>query len=189
MKKLFVAIAFISSAYSISAQTNKSYEADGNLKSEKPLSCVDLSSVTNEHTPADILLGMKKCLEAKNYSSAAKLFAIAGVYGRYDSFRVKDKSAHQALVVIQQNMLMDFTDAEKNLLMEAMESELEKGSKNLTENCKAIRKIGPPKYLPKYMIQHGMQAFLNNGEQWLTDGFDSDASWNLSLESYLHCGN
>ena len=101
MKIFFIAI-FLS--FGINLSNAQNINAPGNLESPKPLSCIKLSEVTNENNPADILNGMRKCIDQKDYKNAPRLFAIAGVYGKYDSFRVKDKTAHQALLVLQQSI-------------------------------------------------------------------------------------
>ena len=188
MKKLFILTLFIFGSNLINAQKTISIEANGNLESPKPLACVDLSQVTNENNPADILNGMRECIKLKDYKNAARLFAIAGVYGKYDTYRVKDKSAHQALLVLQQSIIMNLEESEQKALFESLKKELAQGSDNLNEICQAIRKIGAPKYYPKYMIQHGIQAFTQNEGNGLNEKFDSEASWNLALKEYLHCG-
>ena len=50
-------------------------------------------------------------------------------------------------------------------------------------------KVGKPKYYPTYMVQHGMQAIINEkkGEE-LIERFDSEESWKAALTTYLHCG-
>ncbi|WP_205728765.1 hypothetical protein, partial [Flavobacterium ranwuense] len=188
MKNLLIITLLMFGMNQINAQNVISIEADGNLESPNPLVCVDLSAVTNGNNPADILNGMKKCIEIKQYEKAAKLFAIAGVYGKYDTFRVKDKSAHQALLVLQMNIFENISDSEKNSLMEYLEKELKAGSSKLNETCQAIQKVGVPKYYPKYMIQHGIQAFVEKDGNGLIEKFDSLASWKLALKEYLHCG-
>ena len=187
MKKLFVIVSFLFGISQINAQKITSINAAGNLESPNPLKCVDLSQVTNENNPADIFNGMKECLKHKEFKNAAKLFAIAGVYGKFDTYRVKDKSAHQAIMVLQQNIIMNFDESERNSLFESLKTELAKGSTNLDEICQAIRKIGFPKYYPKYMIQHGIQAFLEKEGDGLNEKFDNEVSWNLALNEYLHC--
>ena len=179
---LFLGINFIS------GQTNISIEAKGNLESPKPCGCVALSEVTIENNPADILTGMGKCIEQKQFEKAARLFAIAGVYGRYDAYRVKDKTAHQALLVLQQNILGNIDESDKTNLIAAVKSQFKLGSKELSDLCLAIQLVGIPKYYPKYMIQHGIQAFTENEGNGLIEGFNSEESWNLALKSYLHCG-
>lgn len=83
---------------------------------------------------------------------------------------------------------MNLDESEKNSLFESLNIELEQNSANLNEICQAIRKIGFPKYYPKYMIQHGIQAFKEKEGNGLIEKFDSQESWNLALKEYLHCG-
>lgn len=187
MKHFFTILFIIFSIHQIEAQTNVIMNAEGNLESPKPLSCVDLSQVTSENNPADILKGMQKCIEQNDYINAARLFAIAGVYGKYDSFRVKDQTAHQALLVLQQEVFFGISEDQKNSLVSSLKKELKKGSNSLNEICEAIHKIGVPKYHPRYMIQHGLGAFSDNEGDGLNENFDSQKSWNLALNEYLHC--
>lgn len=188
MKKYLILILLICGINHINAQKIISIEAEGNLESPNPLGCVNLSDVTSDNNPADILNGMEKCIELGEYEKAAKLFAIAGVYGKYDTFRVKDKSAHQAILVLQQNILLNVNETDKNNLMKSLEKELELGSENLNIICQTIQKVGIPEYYPKYMVQHGIQAFLDNDGDGLNEEFDSKESWNLALKNYIHCG-
>ena len=51
-----------------------------------------------------------------------------------------------------------------------------------------IERIGAPDYYPRYMVQHGMQAFLiSDGSDGLVKDFDAPAAWKQALDSYLHC--
>lgn len=189
MKK-FVSLFVLIISFCGYAQEQKNYETVGNLESENPCGCVELSEVTNKHTPMDILMGMKACLDKEDYNKAAKLFAIAGVFGRFDTYRVSDKSAHQAIQVRNQSLLMNLEERAQKELISNFELEFNQGTENLVKNCTIIQKIGMPDYYPKYMIQHGMKAFINTGtdDDGLVADFDSEASWQKALESYLHCG-
>jgi hypothetical protein len=188
MKKNLMVALLLLGMNQIKAQEHVVIEADGNLESPNPLGCVALTAVTNAHNPADILNGMKQCIEIKEYEKAAKLFAMAGVYGIYDTFRVKDKSAHQAFLVLQLNIFESMSSGEKKTFMKHLKKQLKAGSDNLNETCQAAQKLGAPKYYPKYMIQHGIQAFLEKTDDGLITPFDSQASWDLALKEYLHCG-
>lgn len=188
MRKSLIIILLFFGIKNIHAQKIISMEAEGNLESPNPCACVDLSEVRTEHNPADILHGMRECIELKQFKKAARLFAIAGVYGKYDAYRVKDRTAHQALLVLQQNILADVSQKGKNKLAKCLEKELEQGSEQLNSVCQSIQQIGMPTYYPKYMIQHGIQAFMKPEGDGLVEAFDSEASWNLALENYLHCG-
>lgn len=188
MKKLLIVFILSLGIHNIQAQKIISIEAEGNLESSNPCDCVEISEITNEHNPADILIGMEKCIKQKDFGKAARLYAIAGVYGRYDSYRVKDKSAHQALSALRQNIIMHISEEDKNEMLFALKKILQEGSSELSNVCQEIQKVGIPKYYPKYMIQHGIQAFIETEGNGLVEGFNSEESWGLALSSYLHCG-
>ena len=188
MKKLLVLTLLIFGIHSINAQKVISIEAEGNLESPNPLECVSLSEVSNNNNPADILKGMAKCIQFEEYQKAARLFAIAGVYGIYDTYRVKDKTAHQALLMLQQNVFSSFDNNQTDLLVQSLKKELGSNSESLTEICLKIKEIGKPAYHPTYMIQHGISAFTDNKGNGLVEDFDSKESWLLALNTYLKCG-
>ncbi len=163
------------------------FETEGNLEAPNPCDCVELSEVTNKHNPADILIGMGKCIELKEFEKAVKLYAIAGVYGKYDTYRVMDETAHQALLILQQNVLSKLSEEDKEKLISYINKFFNKGSKELKSICQAIQKIGITKYFPRYMIQHGLQSFTNIEGNGLVENFNSREAWELALKSYLHC--
>lgn len=167
---------------------NISIEVEANLESPKPLtSCVCLDSITNDHNPADIFTGLLKCIELKKYNRAAQYFALAGVYGRFDSYRVKDNTAHQAVQVIQLEAFSTLTEKQKGALLNALNEELERGSENLKNNCGSLSNIGMPSYYPTYMIQHGISAFTDEKGNALVEDFNSNKAWEDALNGYLHC--
>ncbi|MEN3324701.1 hypothetical protein VP395_13245 [Mariniflexile soesokkakense] len=188
MKTILIFILLLFGINNVNAQKTISFEAEGNLESPNPCDCVELLDVTNENNPADILIGMGKCMESKQFEKAARLFMIAGVYGKYDAFRVKDRSAHQAILVLQQNILLNVDESDRNSLMNSLKKYLDPTSEEVTNVCQVIQQIGIPKYYPKYMVQHGIQAFLESEGNGLNMEFDSEKSWNLVLKNYLHCG-
>jgi len=187
MKRTLLVITMIFSMYGIEAQEIIAFESEGNLETLNLLVCVELTEVTNQHTPADILKGMEKCLKGKEYEKAAKLFAISGLYGSYDMLRVEDKTAHQAMMVLQQNVIFTLNEEDGEALKSALEIALEKDSETLKSTCQTIRNIGPPQYHPAYMIQHGMKAFLQSEDDGIVKDFNSEESWKSVLKNYLYC--
>src|SRR5687767_15441799 len=83
------------------------YTTEGSLESTHDIGCADPGKITNEHTPADLYMGLGQCLEEGDLEGGVLLFALAGVYGRYDTLRVSDPSAHQAITVLR----MDYLDS------------------------------------------------------------------------------
>lgn len=162
------------------------YETKGNLETKAPLACASIGEVTNQHTPADIYPGVAACVKAGNYEKAVPLYALAGVYGRFDQLRVSDSTARQAVQVLQMNNFADFTKEQQDAFKKAMLAATEAGSSTFASICSGIERLGPPNYFPTYMVQHGMGAFTG-GSGGIKDDFDSKQGWRDSLSGYLHC--
>lgn len=162
------------------------YETKGNLQSKAVLGCVPLSAVTSQHTPADIYPGVAACIKAGAYEKAVPLYALAGTFGRFDQLRVTDATARQAIQVLQMNNFGDLTKEQQDNFRAVMSPALDAGP-SLTVMCAAIARVGPPKYAPTYMVQHGMNAFLGSAGGGVKADFDSTKGWRDSLVGYLHC--
>jgi hypothetical protein len=163
-----------------------SFETPGSLQSTSPVGCVDVVEITSKSTPADIYPGVRKCIDAKEFDKAVNLFAIAGLYGRFDKLRVNDASAHQAIPALQMEHLGSINQSSTDAFQSLLQSQLEPGSATLKDLCSKVKVMGPPSYRPEYMLQHGMSAFTGSGGGMAED-FDSAAGWEESLEDYLHC--
>jgi hypothetical protein len=165
----------------------KNYEAPGNLDSKHDLGCVSTEKLGSKYTPADLYRALSRCVESDKYKEGAFLFALAGVYGRFDSLRVSDNTAHQAITVLQMQALGSKDKSKQAAFQEVLNKTLG-NPEGLAAACKDIVRIGPPDYYPRYMIQHGMGAFLKSGSgDGLVKGFDAKAAWKQSLNTYLHC--
>lgn len=164
-------------------------EAAGNLESTQDIGCVPVSDLKNTYTPPDLYKGMVECINQDNYSFAAYLFALAGTYARYDTFRVMDITAHDAGQVLVQESLGPLNSTHQNAFGQELQNTL--GDSNELPNiCRELEQIGAPQYHPHYMIQHGMNAIIgSNSEDELVKNFDSDTAWNTALDDYLHCPN
>lgn len=187
MRRTFVFALLLGLATASVGAEIKKYEAPGNLESENDIGCVGPAKLKNTYTPADLYKAVSSCARQNKYEEGAYMFALAGVYGRYDTLRVADKSAHQAVLVL---VMQSFGSLDKEKEAAFKES-LKKTLGNPDERkqvCKLIDTLGPPAYYPGYMIQHGMGAFLDKpSENGLVTDFDSKAAWEKSLDTYLHC--
>lgn len=163
------------------------HEAPGNLQAKAPLGCVALSNVTNEETPADIYPGVAACIKFGAYQKAALLFAVAGAFGYFDQLRVSDSSARQAVMAIEMNDFAGLTMDQKQSFMKVLSATLDSNSPSFKSVCSAVEQLGPPKYFPTYMVQHGMSAFLGGSGSGVQVDFDSARGWRKSLSGFLHC--
>jgi len=194
MKKATLFLTLVLASGCASTQRNQptiiNYEAAGNLQVTNPVGCTSLNNLTTNHTPADIYPGLAKCIEENNIEYGSRLFFLAGTYGRYDILRVKDKTSHQALVVLQNRAYRDLEKSDIRTYMMDLKNEMMKDdSRLLLQICSELKKFGHPTYRPVYMIQHGLDALGGENNYPLKSDFDEIGSWENALNGYMHCNN
>jgi hypothetical protein len=181
---LVVGLSGIAGGGSWAQVTN--YDTEGNLEVTHDIGCVDPAGLKNIYSSADLYKGLAKCISDGTYERGVLLFALAGVYGRYDTLRVADPTAHQATTVLRMTYLDSLNESKKLAFFDKLKVVL--GTPDgLKSICSEVRKIGAPTYFPRYMIQHGMAALGDSSKGGLIDSFDSESAWEKSLDSYLHC--
>ena len=164
------------------------HETSGNLEVTNDLDCQGLDDLSDQYTPADLYAATAKCFGQEDYDSAAQLFALAGTYGMFDQQRVADKSAHQAIQMMQSQLFQSSSPENKSKLRDNFVEHLSPGTPQLARVCDQIREIGAPDYFPRYMIQHGIRAFgPEQPNRGLIDDFSADKAWETALTTYLHC--
>lgn len=151
----------------------------------KSVGCVDISGLTTEDTPAEILPGMHQCIDVQDYDRGARLFAAADVYGRFDTLRVLDTSAH-AVIPALESVYLGQLDADSAAKIQAKVKEISGSTGQLSRLCTQMRSLGPPTYYPSYMLLHGMSAFTGQGGGLKRD-FNRTSAWESALKSVLHC--
>ncbi len=163
------------------------FETLGNLQSTLPLDCVGIEVVTNQHTPADLYPGIEQCIASSDYPRAVQLYALAGVYGRFDMSRVSDPSALQAIQALQMNTFGPLSKVQNDAFKAEMGRYREPHSTALSGLCSKIKSVGAPDYRPTYMIEHGMGAAHGSTDNGLKSSFDPAQGWRDALSGYLHC--
>lgn len=171
--KSFFAIALIFLTVDVANAQELNFVTLGNLESPRSADCVPISSLNSRQNPADLFAGFRKCVTANEYRKAAALFYTAMIYGTYDANRVADRSAGQAILVLQR-------EAVRDLKPEAA-AELESARQSLKgdqEFCTSLKELGKPTYHPRYMIAHGM-GVLNEepSENGLLIDFKAESKW------------
>lgn len=177
--------AFLLSACNSTAKSHVSnYEAAGNLASPKPAGCVSISEVSTKQNPVDIFIGLNACLNNQDFSSAAQLYFAGMSYGYFDTKRVSDKTAHQAIRVLTMNVF----NAQPKAVIEKLQAEVKNTISDNTALCEKLTQLGAPTYKPTYMIQHGINAFTGQStKDGLVDNFDPEAVWQDALSTIGKC--
>ena len=163
------------------------YQTSGNLEVSHKLGCIGLDEVKTDYTPADLFPAALQCMKTDRFDDAFAIYAVAGVYGRFDSLRVSDGTAHQAVDVIQMTVFGDLNESHRKNLMAAGSKQLDSPSSK-QDFCRRLLQLGPPSYYPRYMIQHGMGAFFGGSTGGgLVTPFDAKVAFAKAMDSYLHC--
>jgi hypothetical protein len=127
------------------------------------------------------------CLAKDNYDAAVDLFALAGIYARFDAERVADKSAGQARTVLIMNTFAGLSEEKKAKFNTALKR-ITGTQEVLGKLCGQIGKVGMPSYYPGYMVLHGIKAFTGNPHDGaLIKDFDATGAWKNLQSAYLHC--
>jgi hypothetical protein len=161
--------------------------AEGSLASKNNIGCIEISNVKNQNTPADMYKGVAACMEQGNYEWAYRLYALAGLYAKFDAERITDETARQASTVLIINTMSPIAKEKRDKLME-VQSAILKSPQELSKLCQQVQKVGMPNYYPSYMIFHGVKAFMGNPNIGaLKENLDLNVVWKDSQKSYLKC--
>lgn len=162
--------------------------AEGSLAPTQQLACIDLKDVTAEQTPPDFFTAVSSCIAQADYDRAARIFLVASVYSRFDAQRINDKSASGGGQVMIIRTFEKFTPEQRQAFGVAVDR-LTKTPENFQAWCSNIKRLGPPKYFPRYLILHGMAAFTNPTPlaNAMAPDFDLEANWARVLETNVRC--
>ncbi|GAC16227.1 hypothetical protein [Aliiglaciecola lipolytica] len=184
-KRVFgILVLLLTGCQSTSQESVVNYETQGNLQSHHSLACLSMTQIRSSYTPADLFSGLTSCVEQQQFDSAADMYLAAMSNGYFDTRRVVDRSAHQAVMVLRMNTFAPYDQDVLNLLL----SEITQKTTDNSQVCGQLKNIGMPTYHPTYMIQHGMGAFTeqkhSNG---LINNFDADLAWQEALKVVSNC--
>ncbi|MEP4890750.1 MAG: hypothetical protein ABJV04_12045 [Aliiglaciecola sp.] len=186
IKRIVISVLLLclSACQTTDTPNTTNYEAQGNLQPSTTLGCVGMNEVSSSHSTADLFLGLTACMDQGEVDKASDLYLVAMSYGYFDTRRVADRSAHQAIMVLRMNA---FGDIEKPALDSFLASVTQKTSDN-AGMCETLKQLGQPRYFPTYMIQHGMGAFTEQPHSaGLIDNFDSELAWKEALSVVVNC--
>ncbi|MEM1196929.1 MAG: hypothetical protein AAGH57_12555 [Pseudomonadota bacterium] len=178
-------LALIAFGAALQAQV-RNFEAEGNLAPNAPLQCTSLDRISAASNPVDLYAAARDCLLQDRYKEARAIILLGDVRGRFDTKRVKDKTAHQAVLVAKQSALASLDDERLSALRESFR--LSQDPSKRLDFCGAVGALAPPSYYPQYMISHGMGAFAGqSGSGPLVAEFDGPATYKDVVEDYLDC--
>ena len=167
--------------------TAKSAPASNALDAAGP-GCVGKEKLTNKLTPVDLYRGISSCIEQEKFEPGVFMYAMAGAYGRFDTLRVADESAHQAAKILPM-LAFESGNKDKVAAFKAQVGQILGDDAKRAGYCSEVERIGPPAYFPSYMVQHGLGAMTGakNGEAALVPSFNPKVAWKEAVLGYLQC--
>jgi hypothetical protein len=160
-----------------------SCEQPGNLAPTQDRGCIRLDEADTGMSPADLSLSVVTCGHEGRYEDAAQLYLLVMARGAFDTRRVADTTAHQAISVLQFQIFNAMNQAQNMGIDTAVQAQVA----DMAAFCAVLSSMGPPEYDPGYMIAHGMCAVLDTGRPDLVDGFDAEAAWGEVLRTAMTC--
>lgn len=164
------------------------FESEGNLVVTNEVVCVQHSELKNSYTPADLYPAVAACIIKGDYTKGGYLYFLANAYGYFDAKRVSDSTARQAISALQANNLWGLEEQKRGEFVSYLQ-EFSADDKAMRVACDFLNQLGRPDYYPRYMIQHGMDAFLGREGGGLKKEIDLDLLWDDTLEGYMKCGS
>ena len=152
------------------------------------VSCPTPEVSVKSQTPLDLYRAMVACAKQAKYEAATQFFALAGVYGRFDTYRVADVTAHSAPGLLK-NGALDAIPQPNHDEWQKVAMSVASDPEKHAALCKKISALGPPTYEPTYMRAHGLNSILGEPDKAPEPAgkFDSQAAWTKALSSYLNC--
>jgi hypothetical protein len=157
--------------------------------------CTSLAEAPAYQTPVDLYRMVTRCAAGGQHETALIYFALAGVYGRYDTYRVADVSAHQIVGILKSAALNGLPPARKAEFQRIAGQAYNDGAKHQAL-CERVKTLGRPKYFPVYMVNHGLDTIIyalredasSSAPPYpLVSPFDADSAWLKATSSYLQC--
>ncbi|MDD5400086.1 MAG: hypothetical protein PHQ93_02725 [Sulfurimonas sp.] len=149
------------------------------------LGCVGIDKLKSSVTPVDLAVGVMECIKNDKYREGVEMYMLFGAYGQFDTRRVIDTSAHQAIPALKMYISNTVTEAKREKWLQAVDTVVD--DKNIGKLCTKIKQIGMPSYYPEYMIAHGLQAFNGGGKSGVYADFHAKETWEGILEGYVRC--
>ena len=155
--------------------------------------CAPLGADTSHQNPIDLYRLVAACATASRYDIAVDAFATAGTYGKFDMARVSDESAYGILGSMKRLAFDVIPPANKAQFQSAAGHGFD--DKTMHESiCERMRRAGPPRYRPDYMLNHGLGAVLEAAGASSTTAtapfrtnFVPEEAWKQALADYFSC--
>jgi hypothetical protein len=161
--------------------------AAGAQAQAQPASCLEPGQVTGKLSPVALWESIEACASAGRYDAAVFLYAVAGSFARFDVLRVADASAHRAAAELPRAGLAALPQPQAAAFRRQVQATLGDDATR-ARYCSEVQRVGPPDYLPAYMLREGIGGFNGASDTHpYVEGFDPQSAWPRAVREYLEC--
>ena len=149
--------------------------------------CYSPEQLTNTMTPVELYGSAATCMTQEKFSNAFVVYGLASTFSKFDTMRVIDVTSHDAPAVLK-NAAFSAVPPDKRTAFQKYAGPLFNDKVAVAKLCKDIATVGYPRYYPRYMVNHGLQAFTEtlNGDG-IVQQFNNIDAWKETLSTFLHC--
>lgn len=148
--------------------------------------CIDKNSLTDNYSPVALYPSLKQCVVDGQDEQAIFNYILASAYSSYDTRRVADATAHQAINLIQKHSIWTLSALEQNKFQQKLNAFIDT-PELMQSACAFVQSVGKPNYIPNYMIEHGVKKLTDENPNGLLSDFSEDSTWASILTSELKC--
>jgi hypothetical protein len=153
----------------------------------EPAACLEPGQVTGKLSPVALWESIEACVTAGRYDAAVFLSAVAGSFARFDVLRVADDSAHRAAADLPRAGLAALPRPQAAAFRRQVRATLGDDATR-ARYCAEVKRVGPPDYLPAYMLREGIGGFNGASDTHpYVEGFDPKSAWPRAVREYLEC--
>lgn len=157
-----------------------------NLRATHSPGCIEAEEFTSQDTPADLYPASAACLQKGEDAQAVILYVIGGAYSQYDVLRVRDASAKDAPALIRAQAFGNLSSQLVATFSQEVRGVLSDDIRHRSM-CQVLLHVGPPRYQPTYMTQHGMGAFTDPNADRQHNPMDPVTDWLKVMHDYVKC--
>ncbi len=156
------------------------------LEPTQTVTCFGESDLSSKLTPAELYPSLQQCIVSGEDDKAMFNYVLASAYSFFDSKRVVDQTAHDAVNVIQKHSIWKLTALEQEKFQAKLTQFIET-PESFDTACQFLVSTGRPDYIPTYMVKHGVKKLSTEHPDGVAEELVGQGVWHNILTDQIGC--
>ena len=126
------------------------------------------------------------CINDGHFDDAVGVYLAYNSYSLFDRMRVRDRTAHVVAAELDDYLLSGLSLDQIAGVRSALSRFRDADAPLHAQVCGALWKLGPPEYIPDYMIWRGEMP-LKTKTDWQVPEFDAASAWLRAVGEFNRC--